>query len=328
MAPPWLPAVRASHSAASRLPCVLVALCGGVGAARLLAGVDDVVEPAAITAVVNTGDDLTLHGLHISPDIDTIIYTLAGMANPQTGWGIEGETWKTMEELKTLGGTTWFQLGDRDLATHLYRTQRLAEGATLSQVTAELASKRGLEMTVVPMSDDQVRTRVRVSGQEVPFQDYFVRLRHDVAVEAIRFDGAETSRPAPGVLEALAGAELIVCCPSNPLVSIGPILAVPGIKELVASRRDAVVAVSPIVAGAALKGPAARLLGDLGHEISVVGVARLYADWVGTLIIDEADASLRGAVEQVGMRCLVTDTVMSSPERARRLAEVVCGARR
>lgn len=307
---------------------MLVALCGGVGAARLLAGVDDVVEPAAITAVVNTGDDLTLHGLHISPDIDTIIYTLAGMANPQTGWGIEGETWKTMEELKTLGGTTWFQLGDRDLATHLYRTQRLAEGATLSQVTAELASKRGLEMTVVPMSDDQVRTRVRVSGQEVPFQDYFVRLRHDVAVEAIRFDGAETSRPAPGVLEALAGAELIVCCPSNPLVSIGPILAVPGIKELVASRRDAVVAVSPIVAGAALKGPAARLLGDLGHEISVVGVARLYADWVGTLIIDEADASLRGAVEQVGMRCLVTDTVMSSPERARRLAEVVCGARR
>jgi LPPG:FO 2-phospho-L-lactate transferase len=315
---------------------VLVALAGGVGAARLLSGLVQVADPADITAVVNTGDDMVLHGLYISPDIDTVTYTLAGMDNRVTGWGVAGETWTVMAELERLGGEHWFRLGDRDLATHLYRTERLARGATLSEVTAELSAARGVGVRLLPMSDDPVRTRLTLRdplptgmpGPEVAFQDYFVRLGHAVAVQAIRFDGAEASRPAPGVLEAMAGADRLVICPSNPVVSIGPLLAVPGIGEALAARRDDVVAVSPIVAGAALKGPADRLLAELGHEPSVVGVARLYAGWTGTLVVDEADAALAGRVESEGVRCVVAPTVMSSPARAAALAEVVLDAGR
>ena len=309
---------------------MLVALAGGVGAARMLSGLVQVVDPASITAVVNTGDDMTLHGLHISPDIDTVTYTLAGMDNTETGWGIAGETWHVMAALGELGGPTWFALGDRDLATHLYRTGRLDDGATLSQVTAELSAARGVAVNVVPMSDDPVRTKLTVTvggtEREVDFQDYFVRLGHDVAVSDIRFDGAGSSRPAPGVLEAIARADLVVACPSNPLVSIAPVLAVPGLAAAVAARRSRVVAVSPIVAGAALKGPADRLLAELGHEASVVGVARLYAPWAGTLVIDTADQSMAPLVEAEGLRCVVAPTVMSSPERARALATVVLDA--
>ena len=309
---------------------MLVALAGGVGAARMLSGLVQVADPASITTVVNTGDDMTLHGLHISPDIDTVTYTLAGMDNTETGWGIAGETWHVMAALGELGGPTWFALGDRDLATHLYRTGRLDDGATLSQVTAELAAARGVAVTVLPMSDDPVRTKLTVTVEgaerEVDFQDYFVRLRHDVAVSDIRFDGAGSSRPAPGVLEAIAQADVVLACPSNPLVSIAPVLAVPGLAAAVASRRPRVVAVSPIVAGAALKGPADRLLAELGHEASVVGVARLYSPWAGTLVIDTADQSMAPLVEAEGVRCVVAPTVMSSPERARALATVVLDA--
>ncbi|MGP8058388.1 MAG: 2-phospho-L-lactate transferase [Acidimicrobiales bacterium] len=309
---------------------MLVALAGGVGAARMLSGLVQVADPASITTVVNTGDDMTLHGLHISPDIDTVTYTLAGMDNTETGWGIAGETWHVMAALGELGGPTWFALGDRDLATHLYRTGRLDDGATLSQVTAELAAARGVAVTVLPMSDDPVRTKLTVTVEgaerEVDFQDYFVRLRHDVAVSDIRFDGAGSSRPAPGVLEAIVQADVVLACPSNPLVSIAPVLAVPGLAAAVASRRPRVVAVSPIVAGAALKGPADRLLAELGHEASVVGVARLYSPWAGTLVIDTADQSMAPLVEAEGVRCVVAPTVMSSPERARALATVVLDA--
>jgi len=292
---------------------VIAALAGGVGAARLLGGLVQVMPAPAITAVVNTGDDTVLHGLHISPDLDTVLYTLAGAINPETGWGLAGETWHMMEALERLGGVTWFNLGDRDLATHCYRTQRLGEGAPLHQVTVELAQAWGVEVRLVPVTDDLLRTRVQlVDGPEVAFQEYFVRLHHDVPVASVRFDGAEQAAPAPGVLEALTGADRVVVCPSNPVVSIGPLLAVPGIAECLAGRRDDVVAVSPIVAGAALKGPADHLLRELGH-----------APWVGTLVIDHADAHLAGAIEAEGMRCLVTDTVMATPARAASLARAV-----
>jgi LPPG:FO 2-phospho-L-lactate transferase len=310
---------------------VLVALCGGVGAARMLSGLVRVVPPADVTAIVNVGDDLVLHGLHISPDLDTVLYTLAGMDNRDTGWGVAGETWAVMDELARIGGEDWFRLGDRDLATHLFRTGRLQAGDTLSAVTAQLCVRRGVAVRLLPVSDDPLRTRVMLAeasslgpaGTEVAFQDYFVRLHHDVAVSGVRFEGAPATRPAPGVMEALASADTIAVCPSNPVVSIGPLLSVPGVRDALSARRTQVVAVSPIVAGAALKGPADRLMVELGTEASVVGVARLYAPWVGTLVVDVADESLAADVEAEGVRCIVAPTVMSSPQRAADLARVV-----
>ncbi len=309
---------------------MITALAGGVGAARLLRGLVRVVTPTDVTAVVNTGDDTELHGLHISPDLDTVTYTLAGLNDDERGWGLAGETWEVMDSLERLGGETWFRLGDHDLATHLYRTQRLAQGATLSQVTVgDHRGPRGARSASCPMSDDPVRTRLKlVDGPEVSFQEYFVGRRHAVAVESVRFDGAQGAVPAPGVLAAVADAEVVVVCPSNPIVSIGPLLAVPGLAdELVARRRD-VVAVSPIIAGAALKGPADRLLAELGHEPTVVGVARLYADFVGTLLVDEADAASADAVEACGVRCVVAPTVMHTPEDAAALASLLLDAGR
>jgi LPPG:FO 2-phospho-L-lactate transferase len=303
---------------------VLAALAGGVGAARMLRGLAAVVPPADITAIVNTADDFRLHGLAICPDLDTVTYTLAGVSNAALGWGVEGETWTVMEELERLGGQTWFSLGDRDLATHLYRTGRLAEGASLSAVAVELAAARGVEVRLLPMTDAPVETRVVVEGEgEIGFQDYFVGRRHSVPVTSVRFAGVESSLPAPGVLDALAAAERVVICPSNPIVSVGPVLAVPGVREAVAARRSDVVAVSPIIAGAALKGPADRMLRELGHEASVVGVARLYADVAGTLVIDSSDAASADAVAAEGVRCVVAPTVMSSPDAAAALAKVV-----
>ncbi|HWE70751.1 MAG TPA: 2-phospho-L-lactate transferase [Acidimicrobiales bacterium] len=307
---------------------MIAALAGGVGAARMLNGLIEVMAAGEITAIVNTGDDTVLHGLHISPDLDTVMYTLAGAINPETGWGLAGESWQVMESLARLGGVTWFNLGDKDIATHCYRTQRLSEGATLGEVTAELAASWGVGIRMVPVTDDYLRTRLQlVDGPEVAFQEYFVRLRHDVPVSSVRFDGWSETRPGPGVLEALAGADTIVVCPSNPVVSIGPLLAVPGILDALVARRDDIVGVSPIVAGAALKGPADRLLAELGFEPSVVGVAKWYAPWVGTLVIDEADAGLRNAVEAEGVRCVVTNTVMSTVERSANLARTVLDAR-
>ena len=306
---------------------MITALAGGVGAARLLRGMVEVVPAGGITAIVNVGDDTDLHGLHISPDLDTVLYTLAGAINPETGWGLAGETWRVMESLGRLGGITWFNLGDQDLATHLYRTQRLAEGATLGTVTAELADRFGVGVRLVPVTDDQLRTRLQLlGGDEVGFQEYFVKLRHDVAVERVRFEGAAAARPAPGVLEAIAGADTVVVCPSNPVVSIDPLQAVPGVPEALARRRDRTVAVSPIVAGAALKGPADRLLVEMGFESSVVGVARWYAPWVATLVVDEADAALAPKVEAEGVRCVVAPTVMSDVARSAALARVVLDA--
>lgn len=304
---------------------MIATLAGGVGAARFLQGLVRVVQPSQVCAVVNTGDDEVLHGLHISPDLDTVTYTLAGAVDPTTGWGLAGDTWTAMVALERYRGLTWFSLGDRDLATHLYRTQRLREGAPLSAVTAEVAAAWGLGCRILPMSDDPVRTRVTLAatGQEISFQEYFVRLRHDVAVSGVRFDGDSAARAAPGVVDAIEQADRVVICPSNPVVSIAPILAVPGVRDAVARRRSDTFAVSPIVAGTALKGPAARLMAELGLEVSVVGVARLYAELAGTLVVDQADAHLAGAVEATGMACLVAATVMATPEVAAALARRV-----
>lgn len=311
-------------------------LSGGVGAARFLSGLLAVVSESDVTAIVNTGDDTELHGLSISPDLDTIVYTLAGAIDPERGWGLADETWRAMEALaryagvrpaKSAAAPTWFNLGDQDLATHFYRTARLAEGATLTQVTDEIARAWGLGLNVLPMSDDRFRTMVTLAetGDEISFQDYFVRLRHGVAVSSIRFDRDHASLTVEAEL-ALATADTIVVAPSNPLVSIGPIRALPGVDETLAFRRDRVVAVSPIVGGAALKGPADRMLRELGMEPSVIGVAKLYAPIASVLVIDPVDAHLADAVESVGIDCLVAPSIMSTYERARSLAQVCLDA--
>jgi LPPG:FO 2-phospho-L-lactate transferase len=328
----------------------------------MLSGLASAVGQASITAVVNTGDDMVLHGLRISPDIDTVTYTLAGASNAATGWGLSAESWTVMASLREFEGAApdggalgWFNLGDRDLATHLFRTGRLGSGATLSQVTAEVARRFGVEARLLPMSDDRVETRVTIDETAAPaqvrvrfagvtavpepptgaapglveigFQEYFVGLHHDVAVRAVRFVGASAAVPAPGVMDALEQAELIVICPSNPIVSIGPVLAVPGIADAVARRRETTVAVSPIIAGKALKGPADRMLDELGYQTSAVGVAKLWAPFAATLVVDTADAELAPRVEAQGARCIVAPTVMSGPAQARYLAEIVLGAR-
>ncbi len=316
---------------------------GGVGAARFLRALRTVVDPAAITAVVNTGDDTVLHGLSISPDLDTVTYTLADAIDRDRGWGLRDESWRAMASLEryervrpaeSTAAPRGFNLGEQDLATHFYRTARLAEGATLTEVTAEIAAAWGVDVGVVPMSDDRCSTLVtlaehdsvgnRPAGTEISFQDYFVRLRHSVAVASVRFDG-EASMSAIA-RRSISDADVVVIAPSNPIVSIGPMRSLPGADELLTARRDRTVAVSPIVGGAALKGPADRMLTELGHEPSVVGVARLYRDIASTLVIDPVDDALADAVRAEGMECVVTPSVMSSPEIGRRLAQATIDA--
>lgn len=308
---------------------MITVVAGGVGAARFLRGLVTRVDPASCRAIVNVGDDLVLHGLHISPDIDTCVYTVAGAIDPERGWGLVDETWRAMEGVARYGGESWFNLGDRDLGTHLFRTQRLREGATLTQVTAEIARGWGLGLRLLPVTDDEVRTHVTVPGEgELSFQEYFVGRRHAVPVSAVRFEGADAARPGPEVLSSMRDADVVVIAPSNPIVSIGPVLAVPGVREALADRRDSVVAVSPIIGGEALKGPAADMLSTLGHEVSAVGVARMYAEVAGALVIDDADADLADDIAAAGVRPVVTGTIMSTVERAAALADVTVAAGR
>lgn len=308
---------------------MITVLAGGVGAARFLSGLVQVVDPTEVTAIVNVADDFVLHGLNISPDLDTVVYTLAGQINPETGWGLVDESWRAMDALRSFGHDAWFNLGDRDLGTHLYRTTKLAEGATLSEVTTAIASRWGLTCRIVPVTHDPVGTRVGLAaGTEVDFQEYFVRLGHDVAIESVRFRGAARAKPAPGVVEAIEAAEVVVIAPSNPVVSIEPIFAVAGVEEAVHSRRESTVAISPIIAGEALKGPASRMLRELGEESSAVGVARRYRHRAATLVIDEADRDLRAGVESVGLRAVIAETVMSRPGVAASLARTAIEAGR
>lgn len=311
----------------TRGPAVAV-LSGGVGAARFLVGLAAAVDHGGITAVVNTGDDTVLHGLAISPDLDTVTYTLAGAIDPERGWGLRDETWRAMGALEryaavkpeaSSAASRWFNLGDVDLATHLYRTARLAEGATLTAVTDEIRRAWDVPVGIVPMSDQRLATVVTTAEHgDLPFQDYFVRLRHDVDVTAVRFEG--DARPTEETVAAISGADAVVIAPSNPLVSIGPIRSLPGVDGLLAARRQRVAAVSPIVGGAALKGPAARMMTELGHDPTVVGVAGLYAPIAAVLVVDPVDAHHAPAVEALGMRCVVTPSVMTSPAIARELA--------
>ncbi|MCY4163738.1 MAG: 2-phospho-L-lactate transferase [bacterium] len=302
-------------------------LCGGVGAAKLLSGMVRAQRPKDVLAIVNTADDTQLHGLHISPDIDTVVYTLAGAVNPQTGWGLANETWNAMDALERYDGITWFRLGDRDLATHLYRTQRLTQGANLATVTAEIAASWGLELQVIPVTNDPIQTKITTPDEgEIDFQDYFVRRRHNVAATNVRVAGAQGATPCPGLLGALDNANIIVIAPSNPIVSIAPLLAVPKVRPALIRQRHKVVAVSPIVGGKALKGPADRLLRELGHECSVVGVAKLYAQVASTLVIDEVDAHLAPAVQDAGLACVVAPTIMDNIDKATALAQVVLNA--
>jgi LPPG:FO 2-phospho-L-lactate transferase len=302
---------------------MIIALAGGVGGAKLILGLSQVLPPNGLTAIVNTADDLKLHGLLVCPDLDTILYTLAGIADPVQGWGVAGDTTEALQMLKRYGHTPWFRLGDRDLATHLLRRALLDDGRTLTQVTASLSQALGLQAKILPMTDDRVETRVRTQGREIPFQEYFVAQKAEIPIKAVRFEGIETARPTTEVLKTLAGAKAIIFCPSNPLVSIGPILALPGMREALQRASGRKVAVSPIVRGKALKGPAARMMQELGEEPSALAVARRYVDWVETFVLDEQDQELRDPIRSLGLEVLVTDTIMNTLEDKARLAQEI-----
>lgn len=303
-------------------------LAGGVGAAKFLRGLLRRVDARRIRVIVNTGDDEEFYGLHVSPDVDTIVYTLAGVANPLHGWGLRGESFRLLGALERFYGRAWFALGDRDLATHLYRTERLRAGRTLSQVTGEIAARFGVKAAVIPMSDDRVRTFVKLRGRPdaLAFQEYLVHRRARGAVERIELRGVEQAAPAPAALRAIETSAAVVLAPSNPFVSLGPILALGGIREALRAVKRRVAALSPIVGGRTIKGPADRMMRGLGHDVSPLGVARLYQDCVGVFVLDNADRRYLPAIEALGMRAVATDTIMATPARAARLADVVMRA--
>jgi LPPG:FO 2-phospho-L-lactate transferase len=301
----------------------VTALAGGVGAAKFLLGLAGVMAAEAVTVIANTGDDVELYGLRISPDVDTVTYTLAGVINEATGWGIGGDTFQCLEWMARYGEPRWFNLGDRDLATHIYRTNQLRQGRTLSEVTDHLRRALGVRPTILPMTDSYTPTRVVTDEGEMHFQQYFVGRRAEPRVKALRFDNIETARPAPGVLDAIREADVVVICPSNPFISIGPILAVPGVRDELKATRATVAAITPIIAGRALKGPAADMLCDLGHDVSARAVAAMYRDFCDVFVLDTSDADLRPQVESLGPRVVVTDTVMRTLADKQRLARDV-----
>jgi LPPG:FO 2-phospho-L-lactate transferase len=298
----------------------ICALAGGVGGAKLAAGLQDILSPGDLSVVVNTADDFDLWGLHICPDLDTIMYTLAGVSDPGTGWGVAGESFATLNMLEHYGEETWFKLGDRDLATHILRTSRLRSGDKLTRITAELSGALGVESAVLPMSDDPVSTILETPDGRLEFQEYFVRRGQRDEVLGVWLRGIEEAIPTESVLAALGDADAIVFCPSNPIVSVGPILAVPGMMEALGSSSAPKVAVSPIVGGRALKGPADRMLASLGHEVSATGVARIYAGLVDGMVVDRIDERERAGIEAIGMSVLVTESVMRDAEDRARLA--------
>jgi LPPG:FO 2-phospho-L-lactate transferase len=309
---------------------VIVALAGGVGGARLAVGLARVLPPRELTVVVNTGDDFEHLGFTICPDLDTVMYTLAGAHNPATGWGRAQESWQCIDEIKRLGGPGWFQLGDRDLAVHVLRGEALRRGVPLSKVTRDLAERFGVRHAILPMSDTPVRTRVKTRTAELAFQDYFVRLRCKPRVEGFRFAGARKAAPPPVLQRLLASKniEAVVICPSNPFVSVAPILAVPAIRAWLKARAFPVLAVSPIIGGAAVKGPAAKMMRELGVAPSALAIARHYGAWVDHWVIDNADAALAPRIAALGKRVLVTDTLMSSRAKSAALAKHVLAATR
>ena len=299
---------------------MIVVLTGGTGGAKFVQGLKQAAPARELTFIVNTSDDLRWWGLHVSPDLDSITYALAGMLSRERGWGVEGDTFQCLEAMRKLGAPGWFQLGDRDLALHISRTAMLAAGRALSEATAAIASGMEIESLVLPMTDDRVETRVMTAAGELSFQEYFVRERYRVPVSAVRFEGAERARPAPGVVEAIHQADAVILAPSNPVTSIGPILAVPGIREALRQTRTRVVAVSPIVGGAAVSGPAVELMRTQGLPASIAGVAKAYADFLDVLIADERDAAAASEVEAMGIGVQLAATIMKSQAEKTALA--------
>ena len=306
----------------------LTALAGGTGAAKLLRGLSRIMDPRDLTVIVNTGDDAEIWGLHISPDLDTVSYTLGGVIDEQKGWGLTGETFHTLDQIARFGEPTWFNLGDRDLATHLHRTRLLREGRTLTEVTGAIAAALGVTATVLPMSDRPVRTRILGPDGWLTFQEYFVREKAQVEAREVDYAGAAGSAPAPGVLAAIASADAVLVCPSNPITSVGPILAVPGLVEALGATSATVVAVSPIVGGAAVSGPAGRLMASAGLPVSAAGVARAYAAWLDRLVFDEQDRALADEIRALGIAPVPAPTMMSSREAEIALARHVLNAAR
>jgi LPPG:FO 2-phospho-L-lactate transferase len=302
----------------------ITALAGGVGASKLLLGLYDVLpDPSSLTAIVNTGDDIVMHGLKISPDLDIVTYTLAGLIDPKKGWGFRDETFHLLQRLAVFGRANWFNLGDRDLATHLHRTAMLAEGKTLLDAAESIRKALRVKSKILPMANEPVPTIIETRKGDLHFQEYLVKRRAEPIVRGIRFEGVEQAQPAPGVLEAIRSADRILICPSNPLISIGPILAVAGIREALRARRSDVVAVCPIVGGKSLKGPSDKMLAQLGHDPSAAGVAELYADFTGTFVIDPVDKSQALAIGALDMRVVSTPTVMRTLAQKRKLARTL-----
>ena len=302
---------------------MIVVLTGGTGGAKLIEGLAAEIDSAELTIICNTGDDCVLHGLHISPDIDTITYTLAGLVDDAKGWGIKDDTFTALEQLGRLGADTWFKLGDRDLATHITRTGLMAEGLTLSQVTDRIRKALGITWRILPMSDDRVETRLRAGDKELTFQEYFVKERWQPMVRKVYCAGAVKSKPAPGVLNALGSASGIVVCPSNPVTSINPILAVPGIRDALKETSATVVGVSPIIGAAAITGPAHKLMSASGWEASALGVARAYADFLNVFVIANEDENLKAGIEELNVRAVTADIRMNDLASKRRLAREV-----
>jgi len=305
---------------------MITVLCGGVGGSRFLRALASVVDPERITAIVNTADDDEFHGLYVSPDPDIVTYALAGEIDDERGWGLRGDTFRWLESLRRFGRETWFQIGDRDLATHLHRTRLLREGWTLSQVTADIARAFRVRVHLLPMSDDRVRTIVTTDDGDLPFQRYLVQRRASPPVRAVRFDGADTAHPAPGVLDAISEADAVLIAPSDPIASIWPILALPGIRDAVAHTRRPRVAVSPIIGGRSLQPPAGEMMAGLGLAVDVTGVAEAYEGLVDALVIDEVDAALAAGVRARGIRPTIAPTLMSDAAVSRQLAEAVLRA--
>lgn len=301
---------------------MIAVLSGGVGGSRFLQGVVRVAPPEEVVAIVNTADDEEFYGLYVSPDPDIVTYALAGIVDAERGWGVRNDTFRWLEAMRRFGHDPWFQIGDRDLATHLYRTRRLREGAPLSQVAAEIAQRLGVATRILPMSDDRVRTLVHTQDGPVAFQRYLVQRRARDRVAGLHFDGIEGASPAPGVMEALREAEAILIAPSDPVASVGPILAVPGVREALAARKERVAAVSPIVSGRSLQPPAAELLTGLGHEVSALGVARLYRDIARVFVLDRQDADLAPGVRRLGMAPVLADIIMRDMQAKEALARL------
>lgn len=305
---------------------MIVVLCGGIGGSRFLQSLASVVDPARITAIVNTADDELFHGLHVSPDPDIVTYTLAGVVDQERGWGFQGETFRWLDHMRRFGHDTWFQIGDRDLATHLHRTRLLREGHSLSEITAGIARAFGVATRILPMSDDRVRTIVETDAGTMSFQQFLVERHARDAVRSVRYDGAPEAAPAPGVLDAIAQAEAVFIAPSNPIASISPILSVPGIRTAIDASACQTIAVSPIIGGQSLQPPAAEMMQGLGHEVSTVGVARLYAGLADALVIDNTDAALQRDIEATGLTCIVGSTIMRDADSRRMLALVALDA--